>query len=376
MAVKRIHLPGAHRVVKKHRNGRCTIYWYAFRERGAPLLIKFSGADRKAAEAAERDGANSLVQAAAAQKTRPRLGQTVRDLVQLYREVPEGARAQSASTRREWGRFADRIVEDLGDLPVRALSAKGAVALLTEWRDGYSEKPRTADYGVQVLRRILQIAVQRELLSKNPAANIESIYRVDRSDVIVSDDELMEICANATPSASKAIRLAAALGIRRGDLISMRWDQVLEHHIELDTEKSRGRTFVIAPLIGDGETVISELRDERDQARREGRVTSAYVLVTEKGTPWKPASLTQAFGRAASKAGVNKSLHDLRGTAVTRFINARFSPQETATFVGWEEANVQRIIKRYVSPRKVALDAIARSGQTALMPLERKSEAG
>jgi integrase len=339
-------------------------------------LIKFSGADLKAAEAAERAGASDIVQAAAAQKTKPISGQTVRDLVQLYREAPEGARRQSSSTRREWSRFADRIVDDLGDLPIRALAAKGAVALLTEWRDGYSAKPRTADYGVQVLRRILQIAVNRELLSRNPAANIESIYKVDRSDVIVSADELRSICSNATPCASKAIRLAAALGIRRGDLISLRWDQVREHHIELDTEKSRGRTFVIAPLIGDGQKVMSELRDEREQARRDGKISSVYVLVTEKGTPWKPASLSQAFGRAAAKAGINKSLHDLRGTAVTRFISSGFSPQETATFVGWEEVHVQRIIKRYVSPRKVALDAIARSEQGASMPIERGAETG
>lgn len=273
-------------------------------------------------------------------------------------------------------RFADRIINDLGDLPVRALSAKGAVALLTEWRDGYSATPRAADYGIQVLRRILQIAVNREILTRNPAANIESIYKADRSDVIVSADELSAICLNATPCASKAIRLAAALGIRRGDLISLRWDQVKEHHIELHTEKSRGQTFVIAPLIGDGEQVIAKLRDERRRTLQSGQIPSAYVLTTEKGTPWKPASLTQAFSRAAEKAGIEKSLHDLRGTAVTRFITEGFSPQETATFVGWEEEHVQRIIKRYVSPRKVALDAIARSQKGSLEPLEREAENG
>lgn len=374
MAGRRVSIPHTHRVVKKHRDGRCTIYWYAYRERGAPLLTKFSGADRQAAEAAERAGANEIVRAAAAQKIKPPAGQTMRDLVQLYREVPEGARRQSDSTSREWSRFADRIVNDLGDLPVRALTARGAVALLTEWRDGYSATPRSADYGVQVLRRILQIAVNREILTRNPAANIESIYKADRSDVIVSANELNAICLKATPCASKAIRLAAALGIRRGDLISLRWDQVKESHIELDTEKSRGRTFVVAPLIGDGELVMNELRDERRQTLQDGYIPSAYVLTTEKGTPWKPASLSQAFGRAAGKAGIKKSLHDLRGTAVTRFITEGFSPQQTATFVGWEEEHVQRIIKRYVSPRRVALDAIARSQQQVSQTLEREAE--
>lgn len=376
MAVRRVSIPRTHRVVKKHRDGRSTIYWYASRDRGAPLLVKFSGADLKAAEAAERAGSNDLVHAAAAQKAKPPAGQTVRDLVQLYREVPEGAKRQSISTRREWSRFADRIVDDLGDLPIRALAARGAVALLTEWRDGYSAKPRSADYGVQVLRRILQIAVNRELLTRNPAANIESIYKADRSDVIISGDELRAICDNATPCAAQAIRLAAALGLRRGDLLSLRWDQVKESHIELDTAKSRGQTFVIAPLLGDGEKVMNELRDGRKRALQDGRIPSAYVLTTEKGTPWKPASLTQAFGRAATKAGIDKSLHDLRGTAVTRFIAAGFSPQETATFVGWEEGHVQRIIKRYVSSRKVALDAIARSEQGTSAPLEREAESG
>lgn len=297
MAARRVSIPGAHRVIKKHPDGRRTIYWYAYRERGAPLLIKFSGIDLKAAEAAERAGANDLVRAAAAQKARPPAGQTVRDLVQLYREVPEGAKRQSVSTRREWSRFADRIINDLGDLPVRALTAKGAVALLTEWRDGYSATPRAADYGIQVLRRILQIAVNREILTRNPAANIESIYKADRSDVIVSADELRAICLNATPCASTAIRLAASLGIRRGDLISLRWDQVKEHHIELHTEKSRGQTFVIAPLIGDGEQVIAELRDERRRTLQSGQIPSASPLRTWRTRAWRTA--TPASARTA-----------------------------------------------------------------------------
>ena len=204
------------------------------------------------------------------------------------------------------------------------------------------------------------VGVDREVIADNPAVGIKQLYRANRSDVVISDNELEAILVNATPQARYAIRLAAATGLRRGDLVALRWDQVQGNRIELSTGKSRGRTFVIAPLVGDGATVVEELCLERERQIAAGRVPSAFVLTTERGTAWLGPSLTQAFVRAAKDAGVSKAFHDLRGTAATRYIQSGFSPQEVASFLGWERTRVDQIIRRYVDAERIAREAIER----------------
>lgn len=220
---------------------------------------------------------HELLAAYAAKTAISRGGDTIRFLVKLYREVPEGLQALAPTTRAQWVRWLDRIEADLGDFPLKLLKAKGARRTLTEWRDRFASTPRQADYAIQVLRRVLAVGVEREVIADNPAVGIKQLYRANRADVVLSSDELEAVLAKATPHARYAIRLAAATGLRRGDLVALRWDQVLGNRIELNTGKSRGRTFVIAPLVEDGAAVIEELRLERERQIAEGRPSIASV---------------------------------------------------------------------------------------------------
>lgn len=322
--------------------------------------MAFSGASLADAERNETAGSQELLMAYAAKAAISRGGDTIRSLVKLYREVPEGLQALAPSTRAQWVRFLDRIEADLGDFPLKLLKAKGARRTLTDWRDRFASTPRQADYAVQVLRRVLAVGVEREVISDNPAVGIKQLYRANRADVVLESGELEAVLAKATPYARYAIRLAAATGLRRGDLVALRWDQVHGNRLQLNTGKSRGRTFVIAPLVGDGAVVVEELRRERERQIAEGRVPSAFVLTTERRTAWLGPSLTQAFIRAAKDAGVSKTFHDLRGTAATRYIQNGFSAQEVASFLGWEQSRVDQIIRRYVDPDRIARDAIER----------------
>lgn len=213
MGVNRTHIPGTHRVKKRLSGDRLAIYVYAYR--GGPLLLRFEGGNLKEAMAAERAGAHDLVRAHASQKVPQRKGERLKDLVQLFREVPERLRGLSPSTARHWSRWLDRIVLDLGDFPLRSVSEKGVKRDFIEWRDKFSSTPRQADYGIQVLRRVLSVGVEREVIETNPAVGIKQLYQANRADVVLTDDELAAVLAQVTPRARYAIRLAAATGLRR-----------------------------------------------------------------------------------------------------------------------------------------------------------------
>ena len=332
------------------------------------MFIRFEGENRHHAERQEREGAEKLVLAyAASQGANPLPGKTLADIIRRFRASPEGLIALADSTRKEWTRWLDIIHRDLGMLSIRALNDIRTRRVFIEWRDGFQATPRKADYGIQVLRRVLAFGLDQTLTTTNVAEGIKSIYRNDRSDIIIEDDELAAILGAATPAARLAIRLAAATGLRRGDLVQLRWSDVKSNRIERPTNKSRGRAVAICPLAGDAGVVVAELREIRQALVDAGNQPNDSLLVTEKGTPWKPDSLTQAFDRAASTVGIKKTLNDLRGTAATKYSQDGIPNAQIATFLGWEPSKVDRIITRYVNAESLARVAIDRQngGQSA-----------
>jgi len=357
-----IKLPGAHRVKMRLAGDRVGIYWY--RRRGGPLLMKFTGDTLGDALRAEIAGQQDLIDAYASPTARPEPSViTVREIVTRFKAAPDGYLSLRDSTRKVWAPMLDRVVDEFGDLPARALNAKGMRRAIIDWRDRYAATPRSADYGVQVLKRVLNFGVDRELCETNPALGVGAIYKNNRADQIVEPEELTAILAHLSPAARLAVRLSAATGMRRGDLIDLRWSEVSDFSIERAAGKSTNGVRIMVPLIREARDVLAELRQIRDSAK----VASTFVLTSRKG-PWHADGLTSLFVRAAAKAGVKKSLHDLRGTAATRFVIAGLKDEEIADIFGWEPDRVRKIRVRYVDRARVAQGIITR--------LERRGENG
>jgi len=352
-----VRLPRAHRVVKRLAGERVAIYW--FRRRGeTPAIARFEGASMAAALAAERAGADDLVAAYDAGRQLPVSPATVRDLVTRYRAAPDGyLKLREGSTRARWSPWLDRIVEEFGDLPVVALKAKGPRRDIIEWRNRWAHQPRTADYAIQVIRRLFAWAVENELAEANPAADVRGIYRSNRADIIVEPQELADVLAKTTVNGALAIRLAAATGMRRGDLVDLRWTEVGDLHIERAANKSTTGRRMLVPLTAEGRAVIGQLR-ALNKARK---VASTHVLVSLRG-PWDEDGLSNTWTRAARLAGVDKHLNDLRGTGCTNFyLNvAGLTDEEAADIMAWEPERCRAIRKRYVDPARIVAGIVTR----------------
>jgi integrase len=290
---------------------------------------------------AELAGVDELVKSYAASRVAgQKPTKTVHDLVVLYRGDPEGLPKLAKTTRAQWSPWLDKIDNQFGSLELRLLKAAGARNAIKRWRNSMADTPRKADYGIQVLRRVLSFGMEEGLV-----------------------DELAAILAKATPRARHVIGLAAATGLRRGDLVELQWGQVRDDHLEVNTGKSSGRVTATVPLTPAARAIIDDLAEERRESVARGAIPSAFILTTEKGGKWLPASVTQAFIRAAAAAGVAKRLHDLRGTAATRLLLAGCTSFETAKIMGWEERSVDRILHRYVDPGAIARKVIERLAQ-------------
>ncbi|HEY4029787.1 MAG TPA: tyrosine-type recombinase/integrase [Caulobacteraceae bacterium] len=355
-----VKLPGVHRVERKLSGGRHGIYYYRGRYRGAEQLIKFEGENVKDARAKEVAGASALAAAyAAPAKKTPAKVRTVNDLVTMYRAAPDGfLKLREGSTRKTWLPWLDRIRDHFGELPVVALKAKDTRWEVVQWRNQWAQTPRTADYAIQVLQRVLSWSINSGLIDKdcNPAAGIEQLWHANRADVIVEEAELTAILQHTTHHGALAIRLAAATGMRRGDLIDLKWSEVDSISISRVASKSTNGRRITIPLTKDARAVIAELR-ELNAARD---VPSTFVLMSSRG-PWQKDGLGSTWWKAAKAAGVDKHFHDLRGTAATRFCRVpQTSDEEVADVMGWDPQRVRAIRKRYVDRERIAKGIIAR----------------
>jgi integrase len=256
------------------------------------------------------------------------------------------------STRREWGRWLDRIQDrddGLGWLTMKALEDRRVRADLIDWRDKYAAHPRTADMALQVLSRVLAYGLDRGMLAINPASGISKLWRGDRSDVIWTPEEIALYRERApTPEAGFILPLACYTGLRREDLARLRREHVNDIVISKPTGKSGGKRIASVPILPETRELLAEIEAQRATRGH----ASPYVLTNSRGAPWTPSGLSHAIAGFVP----GKRLHDARGTFVTRLRLAGTNASKVADIVGWSEDRVERLLSIYVDREAIVLD--------------------
>jgi integrase len=276
-----------------------------------------------------------------------------RSVVVLYRDSDE-FRSLAQSTQRNWNKQLDRIADYFGDLSVAQFDRPEKIRpVIRAWRNQWASKPRTADYALQVLSRVLAYAVDPlGKLAGNPCEGIKRLYSGDRSDIIWTDSDIAQFKKACAPELAHAVDLAAHTGLRLGDLVRLSWSHVGPNAIEMATGKGRRhRREALIPI-------YDALRDVL--ARIPKRATA--VLTNSRGRPWTVNGIGTAINRAKHAAGMadrDLHFHDLRGTAATRFYIGKLRERVIAEIMGWSAEQVSRIIRKYVG-RSAATKAIIR----------------
>jgi integrase len=272
-------------------------------------------------------------------------------VVTAYKVSPDW-RKLATSTQKKWSPWLDEICDHFGGLQVAQFDRPQKIQpAIRKWRYQWAETPRTADLGMQVLSRVLSFAIDPlGKIGHNPCEGIKRLYEgSNRADIIWTDSDIEALRKIASPELALAIDLASHTGLRRGDLVRVCWSHVREHAIVMPTGKSRGRTEVVIHL-------YPALRDL--VARIPKRATT--ILAHSRNRPWTVSGLENAVQRAKAKAGISDlHLHDLRGTAATRFYVAGIEERTIAEMLGWDEESVKRIIRKYVG-RNAATEAVVR----------------
>ncbi len=319
-----VELKGLHTVKAKGRT-----YYYAWRGgpavKGEPGTPEFHASYNEAVESRSAPDGNKF-----------------RALVIRYK-ASKDYKDLADSTRRNWGPWLDRISDHFGDLRIAQFDRPEKIRpFIRKWRGGYAETPRAADYGMQVLSRVLSYAVDPlGKIATNPCEGIKQLYSGSRAEIIWTDADIAHLKATCSAEVAHAVDLAAHTGLRVGDLIRLSWSHVGEDAIVITTGKSRHRREAVIPL-------YQELRDVLARIPR----NSPVILTSSKKRPWVKDGLGSSFVKAKQDAwpdGENLNFHDLRGTAATKFYISGLTEREIAEIMAWDEDQVSKIIRRYVS---------------------------
>lgn len=329
----RVELRGIHKLTIKGR-----IYCYAWRGgprlRGEPGTPEFIASYNEAVES----------------RRTPDTGK-FKSLVTLYKGSNDYKKLAD-STRKAWSPWLDRIADYFGELRIAQFDRPERIRpIIRRWRNQWSDKPRAADYGMQVLSRVLSYAVDPlGRIAGNPCEGIKQLYSSDRSEIIWTDSDIAALKRTCSPEIAHAVDLDSHTGLRLGDLLRLSWSHVGEDAISFFTGKSRGRREAIIPLYDDLRNVL---------ARIPKRATT--ILTSSKLRPWTPDGFGSSFNTAKKEAGIadrDLHFHDLRGTAATRFYIAGLPIRVIAEILAWSEDQVDKIIRRYVARGAATKEAI------------------
>jgi integrase len=255
-------------------------------------------------------------------------GATFADAAAEYLRWIEQDRARKPSTVRDYRSTINaHLLPAFGDQRLEDITTEA----VERWADGLTAggrmNNRTKLKILTILHGVMARAKRVWKLPRNPVTDIEKPVQRHATQIeVFSPEEVMALVREADSEQDAAIYLTAAFtGLRRGELVALRWRnvdfvrrhiRVMESYTErsLTTPKSgKGRSVPMAPAVAEA---LAKLAD-----RGEFTGDDDLVFVGMTGDYLDASALYRRYKAALKRAGLrNLRFHDLRHTFGTQVI--------------------------------------------------------
>jgi integrase len=255
------------------------------------------------------------------------------------------------------------IAPSLGSLRAEQLRPAHVEAALAAWRNGKRNdkeqgalSPRTVAHVFNTLRTLLRWGVKMGTLVRNVADAVEP-PRYERKEMraLESTGVAKLLKAAQVSDLQAVIAVAIGTGLRRGELLGLRWSDIdlvarrLTVRRSVETVKGvtrtkppktarSARTIALPPF------VVDVLRDERErQEELRGRTLNEHdwVFVRRDGLPWEPGAFSLAFARFVKSAKLpHVRFHDLRHSFGTLALASGVDLQTVSRALGHESVAI------------------------------------
>ena len=224
--------------------------------------------------------------------------------------IPHNNIRTKPKTQRKRSYALKRILPAFGDKRMDAITRTD----LTYWFDELSHMPPTANYALGIVSQIFNYAIKHGVVERNPARDIRRNKEQKRMRCLSHQEierlhKTMDAYVEANPSPAHhmqrdIVRLLLLTGCRRGEMLTLRWDEVKGNMLRLQDSKTGPRAVY---LNAQAMAIIDRQRSVRPENN------SPFVFPSPVN-PEKPISEICPFWYfIRAEAGLNDvRLHDLR----------------------------------------------------------------
>lgn len=277
-------------------------------------------------------------------------------LFENYMASPEWA-STAGETRKQFGYQFQKMLQQSGAGPINEINKRHIV----EGRDRRAGTPSDANKFVKASRKLFAWALERELVDKNPAADVKLLVLPNANDGFHTwtADECVafEVRWPVGTRERLAFDILLYTGLRRSDAVRLGPPNVKDEFAAIKTEKTGVTVTVplLAPLL------------KSIQAATTGKQT---FLITLKETPFSKESFGNWFRKACQKAKVPGSAHGLRKAGAVRAAENGATEAQLNALFGWADGS--RESATYT--RKAGRAKLAKAAASLLLPPEPQRE--
>lgn len=291
--------------VKQHSNGK----WYCrFSFRGKDMHRLCRGATTKSkAEEIER----AIIYDLELQEH----GYKVKELKNIYfRRLKELYTSHAINNHKRFRNqvyYINSLERYFGNSkPVNDITPEDIEKYKAHLRNDRKLKNSSINRYLEILSKMFNLAIDNDLLTENPVRKA-GMLREDNISVrfllIEEQKRLYKSVDEVAPYLRPIITMALHTGMRKGEILNLKWSNIKCGFIELlETKSGKMRSIPISPI----------LRDVLNQLPK----VSEYIFVNPK-TNRPYTDIKKSWHKVLNNAGIeNLRFHDLRHTVATRMV--------------------------------------------------------
>jgi len=262
--------------------------------------------------------------------------------------VAHTSRVRYIGSYRKW------IAPTIGSKPVTEATVSDCQRVISEAQKSLA--PNSLLVVRSVLHQIFRCAQEEQLITSNPAEFVRLPKRPEKRVRVLTVEEAGRFLdAVAGTEFSAPCFLACVLGLRRGELLGLRWSDLDRQRGELTIQRQRvihhhGKESKRAPE-------VKEVALKTSSSRRVLHLTPGIIaeidargdldsewICTRKGLPWTPDTLSEEWMKCRSRFGLGDwKFHDLRHGAAGLLYAAGCDPILIAAVLGHSKPDMSLI---------------------------------